>query len=216
MSGEMPRCASFRQLAKASAAALIAPPLALGCGSEPAPRTVARPSLLDRTETTGVTYPTPARWRYHPREASTLLAESRLPDGRTAYAGARGERWLADPRAGMTEAAATFAPEDLVAIARRGERWLFVGRSGASYEAASPLGAFERSNAPMEALVHVSAAGSSLFGLRRDGAIRRSQDAGASWTRVGPEGTRFAAVVVDADGCGLALSVPEALWETLD
>ena len=141
MSGEMPPCASFRQLAKASATALIAAPsVVLGCGSEPAPRAVSRPSLLDRTETTGVSYPTPARWRYHPREASTLLAETRLPDGRTVYAGARGERWLADPRAGVAEAAATLAPEDLVAIARRGEKWLFVGRSGASYEAPSPLG----------------------------------------------------------------------------
>jgi photosystem II stability/assembly factor-like uncharacterized protein len=219
---EMPRRASFRHLAKVPAAALIAPfalaaaALVPGCGSEPAPRAASRPSLLDRTEASGVSYPMPARWRYHPREASTLLAETRLPDGRTVYAGARGERWLADPRAGVAEAASTMAPEDLVAIARRGERWLFVGRSGASYESSSPLGVFERANAPLEALVHVSAAGSSLFGLRRDGAIRRSQDAGASWTRVGPEGTRFEDVVVDADGKGLALSVPEALWETLD
>jgi photosystem II stability/assembly factor-like uncharacterized protein len=211
----MPRRATFRHLTKASAAAL-APLFALGCGSEPAPRNVSRPSLLDRTEASGVSYPTPARWRFHPREPSTLLAETRLPDGRTVYAGARGERWLADPRAGIAEAAATLAPEDIVAIARKGEKWLFVGRSGASYESSSPLAAFERSNAPLEALVHVSAAGSSLFGLRRDGAIRRSQDAGASWTRVGPEGTRFQNVVVDADGRGLALSVPEALWETLD
>ncbi len=204
------------RLQSVTAAALLAPSFALACGSEPAPRAVARPSLLDGTQAAAVSYPTPAAWRYHPREASTLLAEYRLPDGRTLYAGSRGERWLADPKAGVAEAAATLAPEDLVAVARRGEKWLFVGRSGTSYEAPSPVSSFERSNAPLESLVHVSAAGTSLFGLRRDGTIRRSQDAGATWARVGPEGTRFEDVAVDADGRGLALSVPEALWETLD
>jgi hypothetical protein len=173
--------------------------------------------LLDEAKVVQASYPTPASWRYHPREASTLLAETTLADGRTLYAGARGERWLADPRSKIAESAASLAPEDLVAIARKdGAHFLFVGRSGTSYEADTPLGQFLRSSAPLEALVHVSAAGPSLYGLRRDGTIRRSQDAGATWNRAGPEGTRFEDVVVDVDGRGLALSVPEALWETRD
>jgi hypothetical protein len=133
------------------------------------------------------------------------------------YAGQRGERWLVDPKIGAAEAAALLSPEDLVAIAHKSpDEWLFVGKSGASYQAATPLGPFVRSNAPLESLVHVFAAGASLYGLRRDGTLRRSQDAGASWNRVGPEGARFEDVVVGADGTGLALSVPEALWDTRD
>jgi len=208
----MARRTSLRDLSTA----WVAPWLVIACGSEPSPRAAARPSLLDTTQAPTVSYPTPATWRYHPREASTLLAETRLSGGRTLYAGARGERWLADPKSGVAEAAASLSPEDLVAIARRETDWLFVGRSGTIYAAPSPLGDFTRSTAPVESLVHVSAAGTALFGLRHDGTLRRSQDAGASWIRVGPEGTRFEDVVVDADGRGLALSVPEALWETHD
>jgi hypothetical protein len=176
-----------------------------------------RPSLLDTTTSVAPAFPTPAAWRYHPREASTLLSEVALPDGRTLYAGQRGERWLVDPKIGAAEAAALLSPEDLVAIAHKSPGpWLFVGKSGTSYEAEAPLGPFVRSNAPLESLVHVFAAGASLYGLRRDGTLRRSQDAGASWNRVGPEGVRFEDVVVGADGNGLALSVPEALWGTRD
>ncbi len=210
---EMRERAHFSSHATAFAALVFA----VACGGEPARRAVMRPSLLDTTPAAAPSYPSPASWRYHPREASSLFAETRFPDGRTLYAGARGERWLADPKSGIAEASAALAPEDLVAIARKdGARWLFVGRSGTSYEADAPLGEFVRSNAPLEALVHVSAAGTSLYGLRRDGTIRRSQDAGASWSRVGPEGARFEDVAVDSDGRGLALSVPEALWETHD
>jgi photosystem II stability/assembly factor-like uncharacterized protein len=187
------------------------------CSAGPPQRPVSRPSLLDTSQAAAPLYPSPASWRYHPREASTLFAESPLGDGRTLYAGQRGERWLVDPKAGTADAAALLAPEDLVAVARKGKgQWLFVGRSGTSYETATPLGEFVRGNAPLESLAHVSAAGSSLYGLRRDGTLRRSEDAGASWSRVGPEAVRFEDVVVDGDGHGLALSVPEALWETKD
>src|SRR5262249_45652758 len=96
------------------------------------------------------------------------------------------------------------------------KEWLFVGRSGTSYQAEAALGPFFRSNAPLESLVHVFAAAASLYGLRRDGTLRRSLDAGASWNRVGPEGVRFADIAVGSDGNGLALSVPEAIWGTRD
>lgn len=186
------------------------------CGGAPSPPSLPRPSLLDTATHTTTAYPTPAEWRYHPRDAAPLLSQVVLSDGRVLSAGQRGERWLVEPKAGVAEAASETAPEDLIAIVPSKDGWQFLGKSGTSYEAREPLGAFVRSNAPLEPLVRVRTSGSVLIGVRRDGALLRSDSAGAAWTRVGPDATRFEDVRMRADGRGLALAVPEALWETRD
>ena len=177
---------------------------------------VSRPSLLDTATHATTAYPTPAEWRYHPRDAATLLSRVVLPGGRVLSAGQRGERWLVDPSAATAEAASETAPEDLIAIVPSNDGWLFLGKSGTSYEAREPLGAFVRANAPLEPLVRVRTSGPVLIGVRRDGALLRSDSAGAAWTRVGPDATRFEDVRLRVDGRGLALAVPEGIWETHD
>ena len=93
---------------------------------------------------------------------------------------------------------------------------MFVGASGTAYEARDPLGPFLRSAAPLEPLVRVSAAGSTLLGLRADGTLVRSGDAGISFSTAGPADDRVADVALLADGSGLAFSVPERWWTTRD
>jgi hypothetical protein len=167
--------------------------------------------------TSALDAPTSAAWRYHPREPAPLFARVALPDGGALLAGRRGERWLVDAAARAAEAAPELAPEDVIAIVRTKDAgWLFVGGSGTTYEAREPLGNFTRSSTPLEPLTRVHAVGSSLIGIRRNGALRRSDDAGSSWAPVGPDGVAFQDVAVRPDGRGLALAVPEALWETGD
>jgi hypothetical protein len=192
--------------------------LAVACGSEPAPRSVARPSLLGAPPSPAAeAFPTPAVWRYQPREAAPLFARVTLPNGGALFAGQRGERWLVGAHGEVAEVASEMAPEDLVAIvSSKGGGFLFLGRSGTSYEAPGAIAPFVRSSAPLEPLVRVRAAGSVLVGVRRDGAIVRSDTGGAAWSRVGPEAVRFQDVALRPDGQGLALGVPEAYWETHD
>ncbi len=198
-------------------ATLAIPVLAcIACGGEPAPRPVPRPSLLDTAAPPIAPYPTPAAWKYHPREVAPILAQVTLPDGRVVSCGKRGERWLVDPGRALAETAAENAPEDLVAMTRSSGAWLFLGRSGTSYEAREPLGPFVSSRAPLEPLVRLRVEGPILLGVRRDGALLRSDDGGAAWTRVARDQGTFEDVALRPDGRGLALSVPEALFETRD
>lgn len=165
-------------------------------------------------------------WRYHPSEAGQLEARAELPSGDTLYAGQRGERWLVESRTGAADAASDLAPEELVAIVPPRDRgagadkartaWLFLGKSGTTYESHEPLGSFARSSTPVERLVRVREGGGVLMGLRRDGALARSDSAGAAWTKVGPDDARFEDVALRGDGRGLALAIPEALYETTD
>ncbi len=178
----------------------------------PRARPEPRPSLLEAATQVGA-YESPARWRYHPREAAALLARTEV-DGGTLYAGDRGERWLVkDDR---PQAAAQLAPEPLIAASATATGWVFIGSSGTAYETEQPLGPFLRSNSPFDPLFHVSGAGGTIIGLRRDGKLSRSADAGASWERVGPAEARFVGVALQSDGRGLAVEVPERLWSTED
>lgn len=161
-------------------------------------------------------YTTPARLAYHPREQARSLAERSLPGGRRLLVGERGERWIYDPRAARLSAGAMLAPEPLIATLFNGERHWFVGQSGTSYEAPSPLAAFERSSAPVEALTGVSAAGSTVLGVGQQQTLLRSADFGVTWARIGVESVRFVDLALDATGAGLALAVPEALYRTQD
>jgi len=185
------------------------------CGSDPRLVRPPRPSLLaGATGPQG--YRSPAAWRYHPQQEAELNARVELGFGNALLAGARGERWLYDKKTGRVQAAASLAPEDLIAILKLDGGWSFIGKSGTSYEAREPLGPFVRSSAPFEPMVRVSAQAATMLGLRRDGGLSRSTDGGASWQAVGPAGTHFIDVALSSGRAGLALAVPEELWQTAD
>jgi photosystem II stability/assembly factor-like uncharacterized protein len=202
-----------RLAALAVALAFLVP---AACSSNfPEPRS-SRPSLL-ASAAVAPAYTSPATWRYHPQKPAKLWARRALGDGRVLYAGDRGERWIADASGHSVRTAARLAPEPLIAILKaQGGDWLFVGESGTAYEAQKPLGPFLRSSAPLDRLARVTAAASTILGVRRDGALVRSADAGASWQRVGPKGQRFSDVELDDAGHGVAIAIPEQLWRTDD
>lgn len=202
----MRRCA----LAFVTGAALL-----VGCGGEGATR---RSRVLHETAASprAYAYPSPATFRYHPKEAAPVLATLALPDGSVVYAGERGERWLVEPGSKVSRAASELAPEDLVAVLRGPSgAWTFVGKSGSTYEAAGAISPFTASAAPAEPLALVRVAGSVLVGIQRDGTLARSEVGSRSFSRVGPD-ARFADVALRMDGTGLALAVPERLHRTED
>lgn len=175
-----------------------------------------RDSLLETAKALG-TFSSPASWRYHPRSEAPLLARVELSDGTLLYAGERGERWQFEKKTGNVRAAARLAPEPLIAILHLDDGgWLFVGQSGTGYESREPLGPFVRTSAPVDKLARVGAAGTSVVGITREGQLVQSPDAGATWKPVGPERTRFVDVMLADSKRGLALAVPEALYETSD
>lgn len=198
----------------ASASLLLSAGVA-ACSRAAAPPS-PRDSLLDEAREQG-TYSTPATWRYHPRNEAPLLARVELSNGTLLYAGERGERWQYEKKSGNVRAAARLAPEPLIAILHLDDGgWLFVGQSGTGYEAREPLGPFVRTSAPVDKLARVSAAGTSVVGVTRDGQLVQSPDAGATWKPVGPERTRFVDVMLLDSKRGIALAVPEAVYETKD
>lgn len=175
-----------------------------------------RPSLVSEASTLPA-FVTPAIWRYHPPQPARVNAELTLPSGDRVLAGRRGERWLVSKSGGGIEAASVLAPEDLVGILKAaGGGLIFVGASGVSYEARSAIAPFFRSSAPLEPLVSVTSSGSAIVGIRRDRGLLRSEDGGATWKPVGPSGPKFVSVMLGDEGRGLALAVPEALYETRD
>jgi hypothetical protein len=189
--------------------------VAVACSRNSDPGFPKRSSLLD-TEASRLAFKSPATWRYHPRGAAPLLARADLGQGDLLYAGEQGERWVFEKKSGAVSAAARLAPETIVAILKIDGGWLFVGESGTGYETREPLGGFVRASVPLDRLARVSAATSSVVGVTRDGDLVRSADAGASWKSVGAEDVRFVDVALMEGGKGLALSVPEAMWETKD
>jgi len=198
----------------ASAALVIAATLSVAChGSEGRPAERPRPSLVSEVSSLPA-FVTPAVWRYHPPQPARVNAELTLPSGDRLLAGRRGERWLVHQ--GLSEAASALAPEDLVGILEAPGGFIFVGQSGVSYEARSAIGPFFRSSAPLEPLSSVTSAGSAILGIRRDRGLLRSEDGGASWKPSGPVGPQFVSVLLGEQGRGLALAVPEALFETRD
>lgn len=154
-----------------------------------------------------------ASWRYHPSEAGAVYAQYALDGERMLRVGARGERWIVDVRVGEAQASPWLIPEDVRAVERAGEtRWLFVGQSGTVYQSSEPIGRIERSHAPPEPLVRVAGAGGVVVGVRANGALLVSHDAGVTWNGAGPADVRFVDAAIDEEGDILALAVPEALW----
>jgi hypothetical protein len=189
--------------------------LALGCASnKPGARTDVEQGSMAAPPPA---YHSPATWRYHPSEPSRLQARLELGNGQTLLAGRRGERWLLDSGSKRLEASAELAPEDLIAILRDGPQgFSFIGKSGTSYETDSPLGAFLGSAAPLFPLSEVAAGSGAILAVRRDQRLARSADRGKTFELVGPNGETFVDVELDREGRALALSVPEALWESSD
>ncbi|HYQ14902.1 MAG TPA: hypothetical protein VEQ58_04070, partial [Polyangiaceae bacterium] len=201
----------------APAALLIAAALGVSCrGSEGRPAERPRPSLV--SEVSALTaFVTPGVWRYHPLQPGRVNAELTLPGGERVLAGRRGERWLLAQGKRDLEAASVLAPEDLVGILKTPSgSFVFVGASGVSYEAHAPIGPFFRSSAPLEPLASVTSSATAIVGIRRDRGLLRGEDGGASWKPVGPAGPKFVSVLLGEAGRGLALAVPEALYETSD
>lgn len=185
------------------------------CGERAKPAVQGQNSLLS-SQNRAQAFESPASFRYHPIRQAPMQTERRLNDGRLLLAGKRGERWLFDPKSQGLTAGANLAPEDLIAVLDADDGYLFIGQSGTSYEAKNPLGKFLRSSAPLEPLVRVSAARHSIVGIPADRSLTRSADGAASFSRVGPVRVAFADVQLAADGTGLALAIPEALWLTRD
>lgn len=159
----------------------------------------------------------PASWFYHPTKPAPLRARLGLDDGRTLFAGERGERWLFDGKRDQVEAAARLAPETLIAISKMPSgAWLFVGQSGTGYEAAAPLAPFVRSSAPVDPLKRVAASGSTIAGIRFDGALVHTENAGVSWREIRKPGANFVDVQIADDKTGVAFAVPEAWIATTD
>jgi hypothetical protein len=209
------RRGSLSHDAAAAVAALAS--LTSACrGSEGRPAERPRPSLVSEVSSLPA-FVTPAEWRYHPPEPARVNAQLELPSGDRVLAGRRGERWLVAKGTQELEAASVLAPEDLVGISQTASgSFIFVGKSGVSYEAHTPMAAFFRSSAPLEPLTSVTSSGSAIVGIRRDRGLLRSEDGGATWKAVGPSGPQFVSVVLGEGGRGLALAVPEALYETRD
>ena len=65
------------------ALALVVP---VACSSK-SPAPAKRPSLLTRPSGATLTYPSPARWLYHPRKEARLLAKLSVGKKTTLYAG---------------------------------------------------------------------------------------------------------------------------------
>lgn len=192
-------------------------PLGAGAACAGQQKPVERRSSLIAAGNTAQRFESPARWHYHPREPASLTARLSLPSKSVLFAGERGERWLYDSERKQLSAASHLASESLIAILPlSGERWLFVGQSGTGYEAKSPLGPFVRSSPPVDPLTQVSAEGSSVVGIRFDGALIQTTDAGQSWSRVPHPGQFFVDVELGPAGTGIALSIPEAWYATKD
>ncbi|MFZ5895361.1 MAG: hypothetical protein ACOY0T_30175 [Myxococcota bacterium] len=161
-------------------------------------------------------YATPARFYYHPRERARSRAFRSLSDGDQLLVGERGERWQFSPKNRWLRPGAILAPEPLIAVLGEHGAYSFIGASGTAYVAREPLSAFERSSAPVEALTSVTAAGSSILGVRQSRALLRSGDFGVSWEAVGPRGEAVVSVALESSGHGLALATPETVYETQD
>lgn len=194
---------------------VVAALFACACGNKSATLSARTPEL--DTAELGASYVTPASWRYHPLERAQVNAREPLGEGRTLLVGARGERWIHDTKQDTLEAAASLAPEDLVAVLRNPEGgYWFIGKSGTNYEAREPLGPFVRSSAPFDRLVKVSGAKGTLLGVRSDRRLWRSSDGGATWALAGLEGASVVDVEMTSDGQALVLGLPERLWESRD
>jgi hypothetical protein len=174
----------------------------------------ARPSLLESSQPL-VEAVTPGYWRYHPRRPAELNARYDLADGGQLFVGDGGERWLLDADGRNAEPAGSLAPEALTGALQRDGQWIFVSPSGATYRADSPLGEFVNASAPAMPLALAATGKSNIAGVRMDGQLVVSSDAGLGYAEVGPEGARFVAVLL-APPYGVALQVPERLWWSAD
>lgn len=155
------------------------------------------------------------RWIFHPTREAEAAARLSLGGGRTLFVGAGGERWVTQAEH-VSYAAPAAAPEALIEVGKLGASYGFVGASGRVYIAAEPLGAFTSVRAPPREFISLSASGSRLAGIERDGTLWAGADWGQRWERAQTPGGRAAEVALNESGQGLALVVPERWWITDD
>jgi photosystem II stability/assembly factor-like uncharacterized protein len=211
-----PAQSAARRLLRSCGAFALGLVLAACAGGERRIAPGARRPPLSAGQTLTAPYISPARFRYHPRERARTRAVLPLADGSRLLVGERGERWLFEPKGRQLRPGAMLAPEALIAVLADGGTFSFVGRSGTSYVSEGPLGPFERSSAPVEALNGVSAAGSTILGVRQARSLLRSGDFGVSWAAAGPPGVAIIDVALKPNGQGLLLASPEAVFGTSD
>lgn len=186
-----------------------------GCTSNVAPLNPRPPLITADMKVEDAS--SPASWYYHPQKPAVLRAKLDLGGGRVLFAGERGERWLLDEKKQEVATAARLAPETLIAVSKMHESgWLFVGQSGTGYEAEAPLAPFVRSSAPVDPLKRVAASGSSIAGIRFDGALIHTENAGVTWRELKKADANFVDVQIADDGSGVAFAVPETWMATAD
>ncbi|MBI5531553.1 MAG: hypothetical protein HY898_02485 [Deltaproteobacteria bacterium] len=188
--------------------------LIAACSSQPS-TPLAAPNVAASARTPSATLP--SGWDYHPKAPAGLRTRLTFEDGRWLFAGARGERWLADPREATAASASMLADEDLVAILRSQQGdYTFVGSNGTLYVSKQPLGLFTEVVRPARKLTHVVGRGATLLGVPEAGGLVRSSDGGRTFQPVAFEGGRIFDMAVASDGRALILSAPEQLWESTD
>jgi hypothetical protein len=191
----------------------------------PPPRGDARRAVVDP----GPSYPSPARWDYHPPAPTTPLVTVQYPDGGCVITAEGGQRWLSAASrqsgnrlvcSGPAVASPVVASEDLSSALRRADgSWLYVGESGALYEATEPLGAFTRTVPAPEPLAKVAGVSGAVLAATMEGKLLR-WEAASGWRAMPPSPALAGARVFDlaSGGSGrvLALAFPEALFASTD
>lgn len=105
---------------------------------------------------------------------------------------------------------------ELSAMVRSGTQWVFVTSEGIGFISDAPLGAFHAFRPTLEPFRDVKGENGLLLGLRSNGTLLESLDAGLSWQpaplATPPPGPHVVGVAVSPDGSALALGAPEQLW----
>lgn len=204
---QLTHAAGWRRVVGTGVLASVA---ACGAGLPPRPRE----PLVDDVVSSDVA----ARWVYRPTRLGALGARHELGPSRWLLAGERGERWVLDDARRTLEGAAPFTQEEIVAIVPLDVGgYAFIGASGTAYRAGDPLGPITRADTPSETLAALSVSGSALAATTLTGHLVSSADAGATWhEQTNLTTSPFVDVELAPAGRGLALALPEELFETRD
>jgi hypothetical protein len=160
-------------------------------------------------------FATPAKWTltFSPRwrPGATLALDS----GSTLDVGEGGERWI-EHVAGEPESASSLAPEALVGIQQADGGYRFVGASGTVYVAREALGALKRASDPVAGARQVAVGKRAILVVDDQGVLRRSVDAGRTWTKVDVGGGSVVVDVAMLGDRGILVAAPQRFYGTKD